>query len=163
MEFPERFRFPDVTRFGSPARPVEAIAGVLRMRASASGVALLPAGPVDLLAAAVTADAWCALLGGLRLDDAKTQDETARRVLAASLARAAGYPGEVVEVPLEECASAPDLLRLAEQHASWAWELCPDAPEQVLVRAGSDLFAAGSGTRFAAYGALLQLLASTPC
>lgn len=151
--------FPESTRFGAPSRPVDVPAGVLRARAAATGLRLLPAPPVDLLAAAVVADAWCALLGGALLDDAKAHDDAARRVLAAALARAAGYPGEIIEVPLEDCATAPEWLRLADAHRAWVHELCPDAPGQVLVRAGSDLFSAGPGTRFASYGALLQLLA----
>jgi len=151
--------FPESTRFGSPSRPVDAPSGVLRARASSTGLSLRPAPPVDLLAAAVVADAWCALLGGARLDDARFQDEATRRVLAAALARSAGYPGPVVEVPLEDVAAAPEWLRLADEHRAWAHELCPDAPGQVLMRAGSDLYAAGAGTRFASYGALLQLLA----
>lgn len=151
--------FRESTRFGSPSRPVEAPAGVLRARAAAAGLVLRPSPPVDLLAAAVVADAWCALLGGASLEDARVQDEAARRVLAASLARSAGYPGPVVEVPLDDVAGAPEWLRLADEHRAWVHELCPDAPGQVLMRAGSDLYAAGPGTRFASYGALLQLLA----
>lgn len=152
--------FPETTRFGAPSRPVDAPSGVLRARAAATGLVLRHAPPVDLLAAAVVADAWCAVLGGARLEDAKSQNEASRRVLAAALARAAGYPGEIVEVPLEECATAPQWLRLADAHCAWVHELCPDAPSQVLMRAGSDLFAAGPGSLFASYGALLQLLSN---
>lgn len=155
-------RFPTATRFGSPARPIEAPAALLRARAAASGLVLRPAPPVDLLAAAVTADAWAVLLGASSLDEVRAHGEAATAVLAAALARAAGYPGPLVEVPLEDCASAPEQLRLAEQHRCWAGELCPDAPGQVLMRAGADLYAAGAGTRLAAYGALLQLLATEP-
>lgn len=151
--------FPQSTRFGAPARPVEAPAGVLRARAAATGLSLRHAPPVDLLAAALVADAWCALLGGVRLEDARVQDDAARGVLAAALARSAGYPGPLVEVPLDDVAGAPEWLRLADEHRAWVHELCPDAPGQVLMRAGSDLYAAGPGTRFASYGALLQLLA----
>lgn len=151
--------FPESTRFGSPSRPVDAPSGVLRARAASAGLSLRFAPPVDLLAAAVTADAWCALLGGVSLDAARLQDEATRRVLAAALARSAGYPGPLVEVPLDDVATAPQWLRLADEHRAWVHELCPDAPGQVLMRSGSDLYAAGPGTRFASYGALLQLLA----
>lgn len=151
--------FPESTRFGAPARPVDAPAGVLRARAAATGLIVMYAPPVDLLAAAVVVDAWCALLGGVSLEDARVQDESARGVLAAALARSAGYPGQLVEVPLDDLVSAPEWLRLADEHRAWVYELCPDAPGQVLLRAGSDLYAAGPGTRFASYGALLQLLA----
>jgi hypothetical protein len=154
-----RALFRETTRFGAPARPVEAPSGVLRARAAATGVVLRHAPPVDLLASAVVADAWCALHGGARLEDARLQDEASRRVLAAALARSAGYPGPLVEVPLDDVASAPEWLRLADEHRAWVHELCPDAPGQVLMRAGSDLYAAGPGTRCASYGALLQLLA----
>ncbi len=155
-------RFPSSTRFGAPSRPVEAPAAVLRARAAASGVQVRPSLPVDLLAAAVVADAWSALLGVSAFDDVKAHGPEATAVLAAAMARAAGYPGPVFEVPLEDCASTPDLLRLAEQHRLWVGELCPDAPGQVLMRASSDLYAAGPATRFASYGALLQLLATEP-
>jgi len=155
-------RFPDATRFGAPSRPIEAATALLRARAAASGLALRPAPPVDLLAAAVTADAWAAVLGASSLDEVRAHGAAATAVLAAALARAAGYPGSVVEVPLEDCASSPEFLRLAEQHRCWVGELCPDAPGQVLMRAWPDLYAAGAGTRLAAYGALLQLLATEP-
>jgi hypothetical protein len=115
--------------------------------------------PVDLLAAAVVVDAWSALLGGASLDDAAHHGPAAVAVLAAALARAAGHGGEIVEVPRLECPTSQGMLLLAEEHRSWVEELCPDAPAGVLLRAGSDLYAAGASTRFAAYGALLQVSA----
>ena len=152
-------RFPDETRFGAPARPVSAAAGVLRARAAAFGVELRPAGAVDLLAAAVVLDAWSFLSGAPGLENLGSRGEEATRVAAAGISRAAGHPGDVLVLPVEDCAQSPELLRLAEEHLAWAQELCPDAAGLVLMRAGSDLFAAGQGTRFAAYGVLLQLLA----
>ncbi len=154
-------RFPEVTRFGAPARPVAAAAGVLRARASASGVELRPASQVDLMAAAVVLDAWSALLGGAGLDSVGLHSGEATRVAAAGIARAAGHPGETVVLPPEDCADSQDLLRLAEEHLAWARELCPDATGLVLMRAGSDLSAAGPDSRFTAFGVLLQMLAES--
>ena len=154
--------FPAQTRFGAPSRPPDAAAAVLRARAARSGVGLRPAPPVDLLAAAVVADALVAVLGRAAFDSPAMLDSAGTSVLAAALARASGYPSMVIEVPLEDCAASTAMLRLAEQHRIWAGELCPDAPGQVLLRAGSDLYAAGPGHPLSEYGALLQLLASEP-
>lgn len=152
-------RFPDVTRFGSPARPITAAAGVLRARAAASGVEVRQASQVDLLASAVVLDAWSALLGGASLDSVGIRSAEATRVAAAGIARAAGHPGETVVLPPEECGQSREMLLLAEEHLAWARELCPDAAGLVLMRAGSDLSAAGPDSVFAAFGALLQMLA----
>lgn len=129
------------------------------MRAAASGVDLRPASQVDQLAAAIVVDAWSALQGGAGLDAIGTRSIPATRVAAAGLARAAGHPAEVVVLPPEDCAQSRELLLLAEEYLAWARELCPDAVGLVLMRAGSDLSAAGEGSVFVAFGALLQLLA----
>jgi len=152
-------RFPDSTRFGAPSRPVSAACAVLRMRAAASGVELRPAGQVDQLAAAIVIDAWSALQGGAGLDAIGSRSAPSTRVAAAGLARAAGYPADVVVLPLEDCAQSREMLVLAEEYLAWSRELCPDATGLVLMRAGSDLSAAGEGSVFFAFGVLLQLLA----
>lgn len=153
-------RYPDSTRFGAPARPIEAAGSVLRARASANGVTLRPVMPVDLLGAVIAADAWSALLGGASFERPATFGADATMVLAAILSRAAGYPSAVMDAVVEDCAQSADMLCMVDQHLAWASELCPDAPGLVLMRAGSDLLAAGSISRFAAYGALLQLIAT---
>lgn len=151
-------RFPSVTRFGSPSRPVESASALLRVSAAAAGVDLHHAGPVDLLAASVGADAWCVLTGRTGFDAVHLLDDPPRRVLAAVLTRSAGVGGSVCQLPVDECATSPALLRLAEEHLSWAHELCPDAADLVIVKAASDLSAGGQGSSFFAYAALLQLL-----
>lgn len=150
------------TRFGSPSLPAEAASGVLRARARSRGVKLAQADMVDLAAAAVAADAWVALTGARSLDAAAGWGRNATAAVAALLARAAGHPSPLAEAPLEDCPVSDDLLRLAEYHWEWAGLLAPGRAGDVLLRAASDLMAAGRGTLFSEYAALLHLLQESP-
>jgi hypothetical protein len=112
-----------------------------------------------MLAAAVVVDACCVILGRNVLENPVSHGQSLAAVLAAALSRVSGYPGPVLEMPLEYTADSEAMLVLAEEHVDWIRTICPQAPAQVLVRAASDLSAAGFETAFASYGSLLQLLA----
>jgi len=147
------------TRYGSPRRPVRIATAVLRARAAANGARLRDTDELNLATAAVGADAWVALTGAQDLSTPAGFGPAATASLAAILARAAGHPGQQVEVPLETCASSMPLLRLAEEHVDWAYELVGTDAHQALIDAGSDLAAGGPDSAFAAYGCLLQVVA----
>jgi len=146
------------TRYGAYAKDLTAASTPLRNQAASEGAVLQDATESDLASAIVGADAWCAFLGANSLEHINGWGNDAMKVMAAVLARASGNPSGLVAVPIEDCTSSVGLMLLGEQHAQWLEQLGVKQVGKALFNAGSDLYAAGSGNLFAAYGFLLQMM-----
>lgn len=153
----------DQTRYGAPKVPASSACAVLRAVAAKNIKDLRATSVVDMAAAALGVDAWVAITGSPSIADAYKYGADAVKVLAASLSRSCGYPGEYNEEYWEQgnppLPTSEKYLVLCKEHQLWAAQMCPTAPNLVLVRAGADLLAAGDSNDYGRYGALLMLIA----
>lgn len=142
------------TRFGSTWDSLDRAVSALRARASAAGVDLESASPVDRAAAVIAADAW------MRVHDTDTLETPIRfgraavAALAAILARAAGQATNHAAAAWPAGSDAGVHVEAVEFYWQWADVNTPD-PGEVLARASADLAAAGAASAVASVAALL--------
>lgn len=148
-----------VSRYGSACGNLVSAVAVLRAKASAHGIKLQKATPLDQAAAALGADAWMLILRSSSLELPLAYGEGAVKALAAILARAAGHAGEPCEFSAGHCASETSLIFAAESHARWAEKMVGNLAPSALRRAASDLSAAGPQSRLSHYAELLLIVA----
>jgi hypothetical protein len=145
-----------LTSYGSTFDTPQRAAAVLRALASRFGADLAHASPVDLVAAAIAADAWVLALDADTLGDPSVLDVDTREALANVLVRAAGSRCGDEGPPAHWSPSMdPHHLAAVDRYRDWAVEVLGDheAPD-ALRRAASDLTVPG---RLGEVAALLAL------
>jgi hypothetical protein len=150
----------DVTRYGAPRGDVRTAAAILRAKAARHGVTLTAVSDIDLAAAVVAADGWCAAYRTVSLDRPGMPGSAAARALARILLRAAGQGVPAEPPPVIDPADDPDHLELATTGLHWAGRTSGVTPaEEVLLRAATDLAVAGTSTPAGRYAELLVVVA----
>jgi hypothetical protein len=146
----------DLTRYGSTFDTPERAAAVLRALASRFGADLTSVSEVDLVAAAIAADAWMLVLDAGALGDPAVLDVAAREAFANLLLRAAGVRSDDDDAPPAHWPPSLDPRHLVavDCYRDWAVEVLGDDAEAALRRAAADLTVPG---RLGGLAALLAL------
>lgn len=152
------------TRYGADATDPNRAGSVLRARAAAGGVSVQAAGPLDLAAATVAADAWLWLCGTDTFDHPAAHGQAALTALAAILSRAAGhrryitgvlFDVERVDLHPESFDAVESYLRWAEQHTGEGAGVLRRAAADL--SAGFDLERTRTERRLSAFASLLDV------
>lgn len=133
---------PRQSAFGSELGTPAQAAAVLRARASAAGLELLPASGVDLVAAVVVAHCWALATGRSALSGTLSLDEAAD--LSCAIARAAGHgeaPAEALADDSAVVGISTSTLAAVAPVVEWA---CGTAGPAALEVAAFDLARASS-------------------
>lgn len=149
------------SRFGSSLRSPTAAAALLRARAAAAGAQIVPASPIDLVAAVIGAEGWMAAFATDSLAVPVKHGDVAVNTLAAVLTRASGL-AEVHEAPVLAAASnEARTLRRLEQLAVWADHMVGAQAPEALRRAAGDLRVGCGDQRIEAVVGTLTIIADT--